>query len=444
MKSPHPLVRLHHVYLRFVQSRRRRHFWSWAAERAPGADLPLRGRVDGPAGGSAVPKSGFSVWGWSAWGDHPAGAVAVTLNGVVVARGGVGSEPRPDVARRHDDPEFAQTGWRVQVDAGEFEAGAAELSVRVWGDPWDPPLELDRFTVALEDETPGNPSREFVGTLERPAEGERVRPVFFVSGWLMHRGDPVSRLDVLVDGHEVGRVRLGLPRYDVERELGGSDSLLSGFDQWVDLSTSSALDRDVHLQLVARSRGGQLTVVFERTVRVTPYPEVADRSARADALGQRWRHVLSSIDRPVADDVGLAVFTHQIDYGGGQLWLDEFLTKSGAGTRYPCTVISFCDGPLRQRMEARGIEVHVTGEPSVVDIEQHEGRISELAAFLATSGHNVVLANTASVFSGVEVAHRLGLPAVWAIHESLPLRCSSRWRSVARYTPRCAGPSSTR
>jgi glycosyltransferase involved in cell wall biosynthesis len=161
-------------------------------------------------------------------------------------------------------------------------------------------------------------------------------------------------------------------------------------------------------------------VVFGRTVHLTPLPQVADRSDRTDALGQRWRRVLSSIDGPVPGDVGLAVFTHRMDYGGGQLWLDELLRRSGAGTRYPCSVIAFSDGPLRQRMEARGIEVHVTEEPSVEDIEQHEGRISELAAYLAPSGPNVVLVNTAVLLSGVEVAHRLDLPVVWAIHESLP------------------------
>ena len=376
--------------------------------------------MDEPAPGDVVPRSGFAVRGWSAWGDHPAGAVAVSLNGVVVARGLVGSEPRSDVARHLGDPELAGTGWLLHVEASALDAGPSELSVRVWGDPWDPPLELDRFTVGLGEHADGGSVPEFVGCLDRPAEGERVKPCFPVSGWLAVDGHPVSELDVRVDGKEVARARLGLPRVDVARERGGSEFTVSGFEQWIDLSTGSELDRDVALQLVARRRGGQPTVVFERTVHVSSPPDVVDRSARKETLRQRWQRVLSSIDRKTTGDVSLAVFTHRLDYGGGQLWLEEFLARSGAGSRYPCRVITFCDGPLRQRMEARGIEVHVTGEPSVDDIENHEGRIGELAAYLAPSDHNVVLANTATTFSGVEVAQRLGLPVVWAIHESLP------------------------
>jgi hypothetical protein len=33
----------------------------------------------------------------------------------------------------------------------------------------------------------------------------------------------------------------------------------------------------------------------------------------------------------VPDGLDLVVFTHQLDYGGAQLWLDEVLGRSGAG-----------------------------------------------------------------------------------------------------------------
>jgi glycosyltransferase involved in cell wall biosynthesis len=112
------------------------------------------------------------------------------------------------------------------------------------------------------------------------------------------------------------------------------------------------------------------------------------------------------------------VFTHQLDYGGGQLWLDEFLKKSGAGTRFACTVISFKDGPLLDEAEQRGIAVHLTDEPPVDDQERYEGRITELAVLVAGGGHNVALVNTGTVFSGADVAARLSLPMIWAIHES--------------------------
>jgi D-inositol-3-phosphate glycosyltransferase len=427
MTRRHPLVRAHHTFLRYTQARRTRRFWIWAVERSPGEVPPLRGHVDGPARNAAVPKSGFLVQGWSAWGDHPARAVVVTVNETVVARGLVGSVSRPDVGYLLGDPALEDTGWRIEVVARHLEAGEAQLSVRVWGDPWDPPLELDRFSIVLSDDLIAQASSditqassEFVGLLERPAENEEVGPVFSLSGWIAHRSDLVARAEVMVDGQIVGRARLGMPRYDVSRDQGGPEAIVSGFDRWIDISGRSNPGRELKLQVVASSRRGPPTTVFERTVRVAPKAEVPDRSARRDALDERWQRKLASIDGKKSSELNLAVFTHQVDYGGGQLWLDEFLERSGAGTLYPCTVFTYRDGPLRERMESRGIAVHVTKEPSVEDMEEHDGRITELAALVAAGGHNGVLLNTAGLFSGAEVANRLGLPAVWAIHESLP------------------------
>ena len=48
--------------------------------------------------------------------------------------------------------------------------------------------------------------------------------------------------------------------------------------------------------------------------------------------------------------------------------------------------------------------------------------MTELTALLAGGGHNVALVNTAAAFVGADVATRLALPTVWAIHESLTPR----------------------
>ena len=60
---------------------------------------------------------------------------------------------------------------------------------------------------------------------------------------------------------------------------------------------------------------------------------------------------------------------------------------------------------------------------SIADgVSAHAGRVEELVAWAEGRGFEAMFVNTATVttFPGVEVAKRLGIPALWAIHESFP------------------------
>jgi glycosyltransferase involved in cell wall biosynthesis len=263
-----------------------------------------------------------------------------------------------------------------------------------------------------------NPQGEFDGHLQQPRAGESVGGVFPVQGWAMRWHDSVGRLDVLVNGECVGRARLGLPNPGLEVERPEPDCIVSAFEYWVDLTSVSSATSTAKLELVAESSNGRPVPLFERVLRVKPPAPATDRSDRAAVHGHRREQLLSTIVPPRSSDLNLVVFTHQLDYGGGQLWLEELLKQAGAGSRFACTVISFKDGPLRETAERRGIAVHITDEPPVDDVERYEGRITELAALVAGGGHNIALVNTAHVFSGADVAARLSLPTVWAVHES--------------------------
>jgi glycosyltransferase involved in cell wall biosynthesis len=296
--------------------------------------------------------------------------------------------------------------------------------VLVWGDVNAPPVVLDEFPVIVADgptspETDNlDPLRDYVGHLDEPRADIPVGQVFPVRGWAMRRRDAVGRLEVLVNGECVGRARLGLPTPGLEVEGSGPGIKISGFEYWVDLTSVSSATSTAKLQLVAGSSNARAVPLFERVLRVRRAAPETDRTDRGRVLAGRRRDLLSTIVAPRSSDLSLVVFTHQLDYGGGQLWLDEFLKRAGAGSRFACTLVSFKDGPLREDAEQRGIAVHVTDEPPVDDPERYEGRITELAALVASGGHNVVLVNTAHVFSGADVASRLSLPTVWAIHES--------------------------
>jgi glycosyltransferase involved in cell wall biosynthesis len=402
--------------------------------------LPLlRGHIDGPTPDDRVHVPGFTVRGWCAWGDRPALAVAICLDGVTVGRTAVGSVPRPDVVDALHNEHLLGTGWRVPVGLGTHRRGeAAELSVLVWGDATAPPAVLGRFTVVVGADSAtdttahsGTPSPEYVGALDAPRPGARVAAAFPVRGWALRQRRAVDRIDVLVDGVPAGSARLGLPRVDLDVQWAGPDALISGFECWVDLSSSSSWSSwsdpmsgpsTVTVQLVAGTSDGTGVPVFERVIKVRPDDPLTERSDREIERARRRTHLLSAISAPRSPDLNLVVFTHQLDYGGGQLWLEDFLRESGAGSRFACTVISFKDGPLRDLAEQRGITVHVTDAPPVDDFGRYEDRVTELAAFVAGGGHNLALVNTAPVFSGADVALRLSLPTIWAIHESFTPR----------------------
>ena len=427
MMRRHPLVRVHHIWIRFWARRRSAQTTQFPVVSARGSVPDLRGQIDEPARGAPVDKLGFTVRGWCTWGDRPAFAVAICLDGVVVGHSAVGSVARPDVADATHNDTLADTGWQIFVGLGGRRTGeSVHLSVLVWGDVDAPPVVLDEFPLIVADERTEpagdgeTPLKEYLGHLHEPRAGASVGEVFPVRGWALRGHDAVGRLDVLVNGECVGRARLGLPSPGLEVERPEPGRIISGFEYWVDLSSVSSAASTAKLQLVAGSSDGRPVSLFERVLRVrsaAPAP-ATDRPERAAVHARFRQRLLSRIDAPWSPDLNLVVFTHQLDFGGGQLWLDEFLKRAGAGTRFACTVISFKDGPLRQAAESRGIVVHVTDEPPVDDPERYEGRITELAALVAAGGHNVALVNTAHVFSGADVAARLSLPTVWAVHES--------------------------
>jgi glycosyltransferase involved in cell wall biosynthesis len=425
MTRRQPLVRIHHIWIRFWARRRADRTSAHPVVSARGSVPDLRGQVDEPARDTRVDKPGFTVRGWCTWGDRPCFAVAICLDGVVVGHANVGSVRRADVAAATDNEDLVDSGWQAFVSLGGRKTGqSAVLSVLVWGDVDARPVVLDEFPVVVADErtrpmTDGEDLlEEYVGHLHEPQIGDSVGEVFPVRGWGMLRNDAVSRLDVLVNGECVGRARLGLPSPGVAAGRPEPGCIISGFEYWVDLTSISSVRSAPKLQLVAGSSNTRPVPIFERVLRVRPPAPALDRSERAAMQGRRREQLISSIAAPRSPDLNLVVFTHQLDYGGGQLWLDELLKKAGGGTRFACTIIAFTDGPLREVAEQRGIAVHVTDEPPVDDLERYEGRITELAALVAGGGHNVALVNTAHVFSGADVAARLSLPTVWAVHES--------------------------
>jgi glycosyltransferase involved in cell wall biosynthesis len=250
---------------------------------------------------------------------------------------------------------------------------------------------------------------------EAPAvvlEGEALQLV----GWALTPRGPVSRVEVLIDGKPAGRVQFGYVRADVHAHYQLPHALLSGFDYRLDPAVVQGRV-SVNIDLVAVTAGGRRSLVASRQVwvaRAMDRPididsrDITPAGANGSARATKTPHLL--------------VVTHDLGYGGGQIWLLELLDRMGAGRDFPATVVSPAGGPLGAALRRLGIAVHVNGGIPADRTDAYEGRLRETAAWAAPQGFTHVLVNTLLAFAGADLASRLGLPCIWAIHESWPPR----------------------
>lgn len=368
--------------------------------------------IDHPLPGEVVGHR-VRIEGWAAWDDQPAAAVTVHVDGMLVGRGLPGGVDRPDVAEALGMPALFGSGWVVDVDMLPYVGRPIALQVSVWpgGDAPSVPLDPVAVDVRAKSEAPG---RNMGAQIEFPAAGVVVGPyAMHVMGRVGDDRNPVPSLDVVVNGRHAGRARLGLERIGPSFGEGPPVVALTGFEHIVDLDVLPQSESVLRVQLVSRTPGGPVTVVADRMVRRAP----------ADAIGEVPVGPGSSPHRRPASPVGgldLVVFTHDLGYGGGQLWLSELLRRSGAGRRFPCTVVAPVDGPLRSTLERDGVVVRVTQPFPVDSMDSYEGRVDELAQVVASRGYNAALVNTLGSFTGADVTRRLGIPTAWAVHESIP------------------------
>jgi hypothetical protein len=123
--------------------------------------------------------------------------------------------------------------------------------------------------------------------------------------------------------------------------------------------------------------------------------------------------------RPEHDGVRVLAVTHDLGYGGKQLYLSELLHGLLDEYGFGCSVVSPSDGPLRRELEERGATVHISG-PYMTNPPAYESLMRELALLATEAEVDAVLVNTMGAFCGADLAQRLGLPSLWAIHEDEP------------------------
>jgi D-inositol-3-phosphate glycosyltransferase len=250
---------------------------------------------------------------------------------------------------------------------------------------------------------------------------EPLRAPFVVTGWALAPDAPVGIVELFIDGRPAGRARLGLHRPEVARCTPYVDAPICGFERIVIPDEVPPGAEAVTVAAVAQDLSGRRFAVGEGRVRVARLAAPQGRMRGGRGVGERAQGVVRSPETRRLGETRVLAVTHSLRLGGAELWLQELLTRLAAGPGTAVSVVSRTDGPLRGPLERRGIPVYVAGDHPLGSPAAYEGRLAELAAWAAPQRFDVVLVNTIVAFPGVELAELLGIPSVFAVHESLDL-----------------------
>ena len=379
------------------------------------AQQPDVGNIDAPMFRDEIGDT-LVVQGWACLADGAARRAEVWLGDELLGRARVGV-PRPDLADALDRPEAVLAGFELTVGADEARrlVGVGETRVRVvvtgvTGRVFEPapvPIEI------LERGPSGAGEPPAAGAIDFPPAGAEIGDgALSVSGWACFAAGRVGRADVYLGEEALGQARVGVPRPEFEADSRYPQAALAGFELTVSTDAARAIagDGETEIRVVVRDAGG----------RTYEPPPVAVRLAPAGAVSAVEPIGFGTSVSRSRNGPKTLVVTHQLTLGGAQLFLMDLLGGMTALDAIDPVVVSSHDGPLRARLEADGIPVHLTDLQPAGKIGSHLGRIDEFLAWAEPMGFDLVLVNTATsaAFAGGEIATRLGIPSVWTIHES--------------------------
>jgi D-inositol-3-phosphate glycosyltransferase len=246
----------------------------------------------------------------------------------------------------------------------------------------------------------------------RPVEVED--DILRVRGWTTFAAGPTTKVEVFLDDEPLGKARIGVARSDVVAAMPDEPYVeVAGFE--LDLAMGPLCpdgEREGKITAVAFGPEGE-RLGLEPLLVLLRVPEIEDEEdevaptvAPTAFTGHPGRRVL--------------VITHQLTLGGAQLYLMDLLREQLALGVIDPIVVSTIDGPLRKELEELDVPVHVTSLVPPDNLASYEGKLDEFMAWARPLGAELVLVNTSTstTFVGGEIAAGLGIPSVWAIHES--------------------------
>ena len=365
------------------------------------------GRLAGEIVSVQVRPDDVILRGWAALPLQRVRAVVILADGFPVAQAQVNA-PTPRAADGLPVTErSSDAGWRAVIPRSELSAGRNRLAAAVLLQHglWE---GFDEAIVHLASPL------EF-GSMDHPYPGVVVREkTMIVRGWF-RLGQGYDSVVIRLNGQVAARARLmSTPRHDVELVLDDKDAPLAGWDALIDLS--ELLPGNVEISATAVGADDSWTIA-ECLFRYTPESRPVRDPDRHLVLRARTDAVLQANPGSHGKRPRILVATHQLGLGGGQLYLHELLRLLVDRSEFDFTVISSQDGALREELEAWGVPTHILGLAPFESLS-YEQWMQSVAAVAARSGADAILANTAGVYWGVDLAQRMGKPSIWAVHES--------------------------
>lgn len=218
------------------------------------------GFIDSPSTGSTV-NGMIKVRGWLL-DNSGVSKVDVLVDGKVVGQAKYGSS-RPDVLKVLPAYQNANSGYEFNFDTKKLTNGKHTISVKGTSKSGSI-LQLEGKTVNVQNLQP-------VGFIDAPSANSSISGITNVRGWYLDVNG-VSKVEVFVDGKNMGQARYGSSRPDVQRVLPAYQNANAGYEFALD---TQRLTNGTHsISVKGTGKNGKITELQAKTVTVSNSPAV--------------------------------------------------------------------------------------------------------------------------------------------------------------------------
>ncbi|XJZ26975.1 Ig-like domain-containing protein [Bacillota bacterium Lsc_1132] len=221
-------------------------------------NFPTKGYIDTPTEGATI-NGDVNVNGWFL-DMSGVSKVEVLVDGKATGVAQYGSY-RPDVQKIFPDYQNANAGYQFTLNTRTLSNGSHSLTIRETGNNGNSTV-LSSIKVNIS-------NLPKIGTIDTPANGSTITGNSIVKGWFLdHTG--VSKVDVLVDGKNIGTAEYGLSRPDVQKVFPDYQNANSGFQYT--LNTKNISDGQHTLTVQETGIDGTTTVLNSIKINVLNFP----------------------------------------------------------------------------------------------------------------------------------------------------------------------------